>query len=102
MKKLIIATLSILIVCTAINFAVITANSYDNESESEETTGNRTYIIKEYNGMVACFEEESDEPFLITETKVIDLPPIDRKMLADGVEVVGAKAFSRVLEDYRS
>lgn len=98
MKRLIIITLSIIIICAAINVIVANAKTYEDDVQ----TGNRTYIIKEYNGMVAGFEENSEEPFLVTEIEVKNLPPTDRKMLAGGVEVVGAKAFSRALEDYRS
>ena len=97
MKKLIISTLSIIAVCMAINFAVITA-----KSENTPTTGNRTYIIRNYDGKVACFEEDSTSPFLVTEVDVTTLPPLDRHMLEGGVEVVGARAMSRALEDYKT
>ena len=98
MKRLIITTVSIVLVCIAVNFAVIKAKSYNDDTP----TGNRTYIIKEYQGRVACFETDSSEPFIITERLVKDLPPIDRKMLLGGVEVVGAKNLSRAIEDYNS
>lgn len=97
MKKLVIATISVLAVCFAVNFAVLNARSDDTPQ-----TGSRTYIIKEYDGKVACFELNSDVPFLITEIEVINLPPVDRKMLKGGVEVVGSRAMSRALEDYRT
>lgn len=97
MKKLIIITLSIISVCIAVNFAVLTA-----KSDEQPPTGNRTYIIKNYEGKVACFEEDSSSPFMITEIYVINLPPLDRQMLETGIEVVGAKKLSRALEDYRT
>ena len=98
MKKLIIITLSIITLCIAVNFAVLTAKS----DEHQALNANRTYIIKNYEGKVACFEEDSTSPFIITEIYVINLPPLDRQMLEDGIEVVGAKNLSRVLEDYRT
>ena len=98
MKKLIIITLSIISLCMVINFAVLTAKS----DEHQPLNANRTYIIKNYEGKVACFEEDSTSPFIITEIYVINLPPLDREMLEDGIEVVGAKKLSRVLEDYRT
>ena len=98
MKKLVITTISIILVCVGINLAVINAKSYD----EEPVTGNRTYVIREYFGKVACFERDSAEPFIVTERMVKDLPPTDRKMLSNGVEVVGAKSLSRALEDYTS
>ncbi len=98
MKKLIMITAAIIIVCAAVNCVIVNASSYDESIP----TGNRIYIIREYDGKVACFEQDSEKPFLITETLIRDLPPIDRMMLTDGVEVIGAKSLSRALEDYRS
>lgn len=100
MKKIIIATAAIILVCFAINFAVLNAKSENTEASVQ--TGMKTYIIKEYEGKVACFETYSEKPFLVTEVEVINLPPIDRKMLHGGVEVVGSRALSRALEDYRT
>ncbi len=102
MKKLIVMTLSILAVCVGINIVIAYATDYSEEEDVSAEIGNKTYVIREYEGMVACFEQDSDEPFLVTETAVRNLPPTDRKMLAGGVEVVGSRALSRALEDYRS
>ncbi|MBQ3691832.1 MAG: hypothetical protein II931_00695, partial [Clostridia bacterium] len=84
--------------CIAINFTVLSAKS----DEHKPTDANRTYIVKNYEGKVACFEEGSTTPFMITEIYVINLPPLDREMLENGIEAVGAKKLSRVLEDYRT
>ncbi len=97
MKKLIIITLSIISICLIINLAVLSA-----KSDEEPINLNRTYIIKNYEGKVACFEEDSSSPFMITETYVINLPPLDRKMLETGIKVTGARKLSRALEDYRT
>ena len=58
------------------------------------------YVLKEYEGRVACFEEGECMPFLVTDVIVKDLLPTDRKKLNEGVTVTGAKAMSRALEDY--
>lgn len=97
MKRLIIITLSIIALSSAINLTVVSART-----DAEVPSGNRTYILRDYNGKVACFEEQADAPFLITDVEVLNLPPTDRKMLAAGVEVIGSRALSRALEDYRS
>ena len=97
MKKLIIITLSIVVACIIINITVLTARSAD-----EPLNANRIYIVKDYEGKVCCFEKSSNSPFIVTETKVIELPPKDRKMLENGIEVSGARKLSRVLEDYRT
>lgn len=98
MKKLLIITLSIISVCMIINFAILTAKS----DEHQPLNANRTYIIKNYEGKVACFEKDSTSPFIITDVYVINLPPLDREMLENGIETVGSRNLSRILEDYRT
>ncbi len=97
MKKLIIITLSVLALCSAVNYTVVSAST-----DIPTLTAGRTYILREYNGRIACFEENALKPFIITEVRVSDLPPADRTMLADGIRVTGAKQLSRALEDYRT
>jgi len=94
MKRLIIITLAVLSINFAVNKAIAKAETH------QTVPANRIYIIKEYNGKVACFEKDAEYPFIITEIKVFDLPPLDRKMLSNGVEVNGAKEMSRALEDF--
>ena len=97
MKRLIITTLSIIAVCFGINAAAAHAKHTNTPDDCI-----RTYIFREYNGVVACFEEDEDEPFLVTNVPVKNLTPIDRVLLSAGVEVHGAAAMSRALEDYCS
>ncbi len=96
MKKLIITSVLIISVCFAVNRAI----AADSRPASAEV--HRTYIIKNYEGKVACFETDEKTPFIVTDVETKNLPPLDRKMLENGVEVVGAKAMSRALEDYKS
>ena len=98
MKKLLIITLSIISVCMIINFTILTAKS----DEHQPINANRTYIIKNYEGKVACFEKDNTSPFIITDVYVINLPPLDREMLENGIETVGSRNLSRILEDYRT
>ena len=97
MKKMILTTLSIIALCTVINYTAVSA-----KSEPPILSANRTYILREYNGVIACFEENVDEPFLITEVIVRYLPPKDRSMLKSGIKIIGSRALSRALEDYRT
>lgn len=97
MKKLIIITISVIVACIIINITVLTVRSAD-----EPLNVNRIYIVKNYEGKVCCFEKNSNSPFIVTETKVLELPPKDRRMLEEGIEISGARKLSRVLEDYRT
>lgn len=60
------------------------------------------FIIKEYNGSVAVFENGKTLPFKTTETMVDDLPATDRELLKKGIIVGSKEELSRVLEDYCS
>ena len=97
MKKLIFASLAIISLCAVINCSIVSA-----KTEPMSIPANRTYILREYNGVIACFEENTSKPFLITEVIVRYLPPKDRSMLKSGITVVGSRALSRALEDYRT
>ena len=101
MKKLIIAAISIIAVCIAVNaFAAYAWGERGKNIDVNDCT--RKYIFREENGFVVCCEEDEDEPFLVTEIRVRELTPLDRAMLKNGVEVVGARAMTRALEDYGS
>lgn len=65
------------------------------KSESE-------FLIKEYNGNVAVFENGKSFPFKTTETMVKDLPVADRELLKKGISVESKEELSRILEDYCS
>ena len=67
-----------------------------------ESVCSRAYVFADVDGYVACFEKGGSEPFLITKKRVSELPELDREMLKNGVEVFGARAVSRGLEDYCS
>ena len=97
MKRLICAAALIFSVC-----AVIGLISAGAKPQADVSDCCRTYIFRSYNGVVACFEEGEEKPFLVTSRKISDLPPLDRIMLAAGVEVVGARAMTRTLEDLTS
>ncbi len=101
MKKIIISIICIITLC-AIIFALSDNEKTVPASVAETPCGNRIYIFRNFNGFVACYEQGQSEPFLITQTKVENLRPLDEIMLSDGVEVCGSKAMSRALEDYCS
>ncbi len=96
MKKLILAAAAVA-VCVAIGALIGAAHE-----EPVPGDCNRTYVFRDEGGFVACFELGESEPFLVTDIEVKDLTPLDRVMLRSGVEVYGARAMSRTLEDYCS
>lgn len=66
---------------------------------TEETTQYKTYVVKEYDGMVAVFEKGENKPFRITDTYVSSLPQADRDNLKNGIEVTSKEKLRRLVED---
>jgi hypothetical protein len=72
---------------------------YDSE---EDTKSSLSYIVKEYNGKIAVFEEGKNKPFKVTDSSVSDLPEYDRKLLEEGIKATTKQELQRILEDYCS
>ena len=68
-------------------------------SASSYATGYKTYIVKEYNGMVAVFEKGNAEPVKVTDRCVSALPEADRFKLVRGIEAASDTKLKRLLED---
>ena len=56
-----------------------------------EKTPSKTYIVKEYNGLVAVFYGDETRPIKITDCYVSSLPESDRKKLLSGIKTTSKK-----------
>ncbi len=74
----------------------------DNQKILSENETENKFIIKEYNGSVAVFENGKNDPIKKTETMVADLPVADREILKKGINAKTQEELSRILEDYCS
>lgn len=77
--------------------------------QSEEVAGAQNsepvtwqYIIREYNGNIAVYENGTDVPFELYEVPVETLPEKDVKSLQDGIQVRTEQELRRLLEDLTS
>lgn len=68
----------------------------------EEHNSNLVYVVKEYNGNIAIFEENNDTPFKITDIRLSDLPDGDKKLLGKGISASNFQELNCILEDYCS
>ena len=59
----------------------------------------RYYIIKEYEGKVALFEEGATEPSAVYSTTIGMINPADVALLKDGIRLRGMAEVARLLED---
>ncbi|MDP4119883.1 MAG: BofC C-terminal domain-containing protein [Bacillota bacterium] len=61
-----------------------------------------SYIVKDYNGKIAVFEEGQTEPFKVTNVPTNSLPKVDQNALKKGIKVKGQKELIKILQDYCS
>lgn len=57
------------------------------------------YVLKEYNGKIALFRENSPAPIAVYETPPSALYPADAAMLAEGIRVKTDSEIARLIED---
>lgn len=113
MKKLVLITGIILVTCTIIN-AYATTNDLPQASNSQyeinstesttvtEISEEELFIIKQINGRIAVFKENSNEPYITTDTFISNLPENDINRLKNGIKIYGKDNLRKALEDYCS
>ncbi len=107
MKKLLITAGCFLFLCVgAIVFFCTSEQPEHTENAAEvqktETPVAQTYLIKEWCGNIAVFEEGNDKPFRTTTVALDELPPADRDLLTKGISASSQEELSVILEDYCS
>lgn len=68
-------------------------------TEIQQATEYQTYIVREYNGMVAVFYSGQDKPFKVTDRYVSALPQQDVNALQQGIRVDTDESLRKLLED---
>lgn len=68
-------------------------------TQTEQATDYQTYIVREYDGMVAVFYNGEDKPFKVTDRYVSALPQQDIDDLRKGIEVTNEENLRKLLED---
>ncbi len=118
MKKLLIITGTILLLCIIItsqtNTNEIKADPLITENISKEISSVQTqdnhhenndksfYVLKEYNNYVAIFHSNEEKPLYVSKTLVKDLPKADKLLLKCGIRANDKKTLTRLVEDYCS
>lgn len=70
--------------------------------KNEPSKKNSEYLIKEYNGNIAVFENGEKAPFRTTCINVSELPEADRNLLKKGICASSREEMDAILEDYCS
>lgn len=60
------------------------------------------FLLGNYNGYIALWEEGQEKPRQIFPYAVTTLPPDDQKALEEGIRLKDAGALMQLLEDYLS
>lgn len=114
MKKLVTVTGCFMLLCIVITSVILpsmphagaTQQNVNTESvvqTDENTDGEKTaFIIKEYDGKIAVFEGQAEEPLFVSDVSVNNLPETDKQLLNDGIYVSSKKELNRLIEDYCS
>ncbi len=102
MKKrtLIISLITIIIGCLAI--FVLFGRSNDTNIAEITTQQENKYMLKEFNGMLALYENDLSQPKEIYNISISSFPAEDIMKLKKGIVVNGADELNRLLEDYTS
>ena len=101
-------TICFLVLVGGVSSLVPSATADDDSTASARTTAEEgadkydKYIIKDFHGKIAVFENGGEAPVKITETLTSSLPQFDTKQLRQGVYAENEREVKRLLEDYCS
>ena len=81
--------------------AAYVASAAGNVLEAAEQTAAQLscYVLREYNGSVALFEDGSSEPVAQYTTPISEVNAADAALLREGIRLRGLAEVSRLLED---
>ena len=107
MKKLFITAGCFLFLCVGAIFFFCNSLAPEHtekaaEIQKVETPVSQSYLIKEWEGNIAVFEEGNDTPFRTTTVALNELPPADRDLLTKGISAASQEELNTILEDYCS
>lgn len=111
-RKIAFIFLSLSVCISALSIAYALKNS---ESETKSVISDETaaellapqiapagYILKEFEGRLAVFEEGNDIPYKEFDVQVKNFSDLDRKILKEGIYAGGEEEIRSLIEDYTS
>ena len=70
--------------------------------EPEEPQSPEGYLLRDYEGRLAIFREESNTPEMIFDVYTRLLPQADQERLTEGISAPDYETLTRLIEDYIS
>lgn len=92
-------------VVVAITLVYITAPEEKAVVSTENVTqsaGKVSYILKDYNGKLAIFYEDTQIPYKIFDIFISNLPKKDREAIKSGIKASGDEELEKLISDYTS
>lgn len=106
MKKLILIALTGIVLISCVLISSFAAGSASAPSaaytEAAENAEEKVFILRSGRGRLIVYRKGEDEPFLVTDALVNNLPRADKLKLEQGIEVKGEDNLRRAIEDYCS
>lgn len=99
MKKiffLILGLSAVLLMCIYLPTKSINKRSVENTSY----TVSNCYTLREYEGQIAIFSDDSEMPVKVFDTAVSALPKSDREQLKLGITVETPEELQKLIEDF--
>lgn len=79
--------------------SAININAAPPRQELPELNHEDQFIIKDHDGFLALYREESDTPYMILEYRTIFLNDYDRDLVTRGISVPTEKEMKELIED---
>ncbi len=68
--------------------------------QNENLTVSDKYTVREYEGQIAVFSDDSELPVKVFDTSVANLPQCDRELLELGITVETPEELQKLIEDF--
>lgn len=81
---------------------VVTSQYLHDLPKQTDQSVSSVFTISEYDGKIAVFSSENEQPLEVFERKIKDLPADDQKRLQEGITVLDKSQLQELIEDYTS
>lgn len=78
---------------------LFTTSDIRRNSEDISVTNNISFVLKDYNGNLALFRGNSDEPYVVLDEKTSFLNEYDRNRVVSGISVNTRTELEKLIED---
>ncbi len=103
MKKQFITAISVIIAIIAIVAIIIYEKKPQNDANKvAATTEHITYVLKDYKGRIAIYENDSESPVTVYEVNTNSLPEEDAKRIRTGIKADNSAELHNLIEAYLS